>query len=218
MPFIHNYNNQFTTNNISNNNNQFTTNNIPYYNNQFTTNNNQNNQNENYLLKYEIDKLNKFIIRLNDENNLLKKENQQLKYENQNLKNEINIKNNNLNIYQIKIDDLNNTLKNKNNEISVLSNEINNLKLNNNKENETIKKDELLSIQIKSIDQKVDTSFACKNSDLFVRIEEMLYDEFPEYKDLNTFFTVNGRFIKRFRSLQENEIKNKDKILLSIYE
>ena len=36
--------------------------------------------------------------------------------------------------------------------------------------------------------------------------------------DLNTYFTVNGRVVKRFRNLEENGINNKDKILLNIYE
>ena len=53
---------------------------------------------------------------------------------------------------------------------------------------------------------------------MFVRIEEKLYNEYPEYKDLNTYFTVNGRIVKRFRSMLENNIRNNDKILLNIYE
>ena len=120
--------------------------------------------------------------------------------------------------YLLKINELNISLNFKNKEIENLINEIKNLKLNCNQKKEYISRDELLSIQIKSIDQKVDTSYACKNTDIFVRIEEMLYNEYPEYKDLNTYFTVNGRVLKRFRSLLENDIKNRDKILLNIYE
>ena len=167
----------------------------------------------------------KDIIRLNNENNLLKNENQSLKNENLNLKNEISVKNVDLNKYMLKINELNNTLTNKNNEISNLNNrmkdlnnKMNNLKLNNNQENEFIRRGELLIIQIKSIDGKVDIPYSCKSSDIFVDIEKMLYNEYPEYKDLNTYFTVNGVVVKRFRNLLENNIRNKDKILLNIYE
>ena len=189
---------------------------FPNYNNQ--NNNIPNNQNEIYSLKNEIEKLKKEIIRLNNENSLLKNLNQSLKNENQNLKNEVSIKIADLNKYMFKIKELNNILANKNNEISNLNNKMNNLKLNINPENEFIRRGEILTIQIKSIDGKVDMPYSCKSSDVFVDIEKMLYNEYPEYKDLNTYFTVNGQVIKRFRNLLENNIRNKDKILLNIYE
>ena len=188
---------------------------IPNYNTQYSNNNIQN---DNYSLKNEIEKLKQDIIRLNNENSLLKDENQRLKDENQYLKNDLNIKNENLNKYLLKVDELNIALTNKNDEINNLNNEMNNIKLNDNQTNEFIRKDEMLTIQFKSIDQKVDTVFTCKKTDVFVRIEEMLYNEYPEFKDLNTYFTVNGQVVRRFRNMQENKIRNKDKILLNIYE
>ena len=105
----------------------------------------------------------------------------------------------------------------KNNEIKNLNNEMKNLQLNDNK-NEYININKILTIQFKSIDQKVDMPITCLKDDRFVRIEEKLYDEYPEFKELNTYFTVNGRVIKRFKSMLENEIRNNDKILLNIYE
>ena len=193
---------------------------IPNCNSQNSYNNikkNENNGNGN-TLKNEIEKLKKDIIRLNNENNSLKNENQKLKNDNQNLKSQINIKDKTLNQYILKINELNNTLSNKKIEIDNLNNEMKNLKINNNQKNRYIREDELLIIQFKSIDQKVDVPYTCKNTDIFVRIEEMLYNEYPEYKDLNTYFTVNGHVVKRFRTIKENNIKNKDKILLNIYE
>ena len=108
-------------------------------------------------------------------------------------------------------------MSNKINEINNLNNEIKNLQLNNNKKI-LVDLNELLTIHFKSIDQKVDMPFTCQKSDIFVRIEEKIYNEYPEFKDLNTYFTVNGRVVKRFRSMAENEIRNNDKILLNIYE
>ena len=78
--------------------------------------------------------------------------------------------------------------------------------------------EKILAILFNSIDQKVNKAIACKNTDIFVRIEEILYEDYPEYKDVNTYFTVGGKIIKRFKSIQENNIKYSDIILLNIYE
>ena len=53
----------------------------------------------------------------------------------------------------------------------------------------------------------------CKNTELFVKIEERLYKTFPQYKDYETYFVVNGKNgkrIKRFKTLDENNIKTND--------
>ena len=53
-------------------------------------------------------------------------------------------------------------------------------------------------------------SLPCKNTDIFVRLEEKLNNEFPKLKDSETYFEVNGRRIKRFKTLDENKIKSND--------
>ncbi len=75
-----------------------------------------------------------------------------------------------------------------------------------------------MSLYILSTDQKVGFSIACKNTTTFVKLEEELYNEYPEYKEFNTYFTVDGLVIKRFKSIEENNIKNRDKIILNVYE
>ena len=50
----------------------------------------------------------------------------------------------------------------------------------------------------------------CKNVDLFVSLEKRLYKDFPKFKDFNTYFEVNGHSIKRFKTMDENKIKNND--------
>ena len=52
----------------------------------------------------------------------------------------------------------------------------------------------------------------CKNTNLFVRLEEILNNNFPELKKHDTYFMVNTRRIKRFLTLEENKIKNNDMI------
>ena len=64
----------------------------------------------------------------------------------------------------------------------------------------------------------INYTMACKTSDLFVRLEERLYHDFPKYRNYETFFMVNARRIFRFKTLEENKIKNNAIISLFINE
>ena len=55
-------------------------------------------------------------------------------------------------------------------------------------------------------------SLACKNKDLFVRLEEILYQDFPQFKDYETYFEVRTKRIKRFKTIEENDIRSNDVI------
>jgi len=55
-------------------------------------------------------------------------------------------------------------------------------------------------------------NIVCKNTDLFVRLEEKLNNDFPQLKNYQTVFEVNTRKIKRFKTLDENMIKSNDVI------
>ena len=57
-------------------------------------------------------------------------------------------------------------------------------------------------------------NLVCKTRDLFVKLEERLYNDFPKYKNYETFFRVNVRGILRFKTIEENGIKNNDIISL----
>ena len=59
-------------------------------------------------------------------------------------------------------------------------------------------------------------SMICKNTELFVRLEERLYDDFPQFKKIETIFTVDTRRILRFQTLDENQIKRNDIISLFV--
>ena len=177
--------------------------------------NNENNTTPLHLSTQNIsENLNKQINR-DDQINNLKIENNNLKNENISLKNEIKTLNNQIQILIKQIKSYTFELNNKNNTIKNLNYEI--VKLNSKKE-QFIKKEYMISIQFISIDQKVDISIPCLLTDKFVRIEEIIYDKYPEYKDNNTYFTVRGGYVKRFKTIQENNIRNLDKILLNVYE
>ena len=75
-----------------------------------------------------------------------------------------------------------------------------------------------MSLYIHSTDQNVSFPISCKSTTNFVKLEEELYNEYPECKEYNTFFTVNGLVIKRFKSIEENNIKNRDIIILNVYQ
>jgi len=96
---------------------------------------------------------------------------------------------------------------------------INNLKENNDKNKITSIKsgEEIIAIFFTSVHKDIHRPISCKNIDKFVKIEEKIYDEYPKYKDYNTYLTVNGKVIKRFKTLEENGIKDGNTIIVNIY-
>ena len=127
-----------------------------------------------------------------------------------------------LNSYLNKINELNSKIIKLELDISSKNKEIQNL---NNKLEEFLSNldnckpgEKRINLQILSTDQTLSFPISCKNTTTFVKLEEELYNEFPEYKEVNSFFTVNGLAIKRFKSIQENNIKNRDTIIINISE
>ena len=85
---------------------------------------------------------------------------------------------------------------------------------NNNLFKEILPGEKVISVLFKSSDQNLIYSLPCKNTTPFVKIEEQLYDEFPEYKETDNYFLVNGNKVKRFKTIDENNIKNGKPIIL----
>ena len=79
--------------------------------------------------------------------------------------------------------------------------------------------DKLMSLIFTSADQVIHHSVICKNSELFNKVENRLYEDgFLEYKESENFFTFNGLKINKNKSLDENNIKNSDIIILNVIE
>ena len=126
------------------------------------------------------------------------------------------------------INDLNIQLKNKenniillNNQLSVKINELNNIKnnINNNYDdlvNNINPGEKTIAALFLSSDSKIQYAIVCKNTTPFVRIEEKLYEEYPEYKETDNHFLHNGSVIKRFKTVEENHIKSGKPIILNI--
>ena len=74
--------------------------------------------------------------------------------------------------------------------------------------------EKLMSVIFKSFDEDINYSVICKNNDKFEKIESLLYDRYPEYKNSNNNFLLNGKKIERNKNLDDNNIKNSDIITL----
>ena len=58
------------------------------------------------------------------------------------------------------------------------------------------------------------TIFA-KNTDKFSKIEDILYEKYPKYKESVNYFILNENRINKNATLEENNIKNNDTITLT---
>ena len=161
--------------------------------------------------------------------NDLKRQLNEEKIKNQNLINENNILKNNINNLNNNINYLNNQITNYINQVQLLQNQINNYQnnyqnnLNNNSNNnnyinaESVRPGEkIFAVNFVSMGFQdiINYSLVCKNTDLFVRLEEKLNNDYTQLKDKETYFMVNERRIKRFKTLDENQIKSNDVINL----
>ena len=56
----------------------------------------------------------------------------------------------------------------------------------------------------------INYSMACRTTDLFSSLEERLYQDYPNYRNVEKIFMVNANRISRNKTLEENNIKNND--------
>jgi hypothetical protein len=77
-------------------------------------------------------------------------------------------------------------------------------------------REEIIAICFKSFNEDIQRPISCKLTDSFIKIEEKIYNEYPEYKDFNINFTVNGNKIKRDKTIDENKIKDGNIIIINI--
>ena len=204
---------------LQNNFNQLNNNfmNMNLNNNQNFINNNINQMNNNM----NVQPMNNMNNNLMNELNQYKNENKQLKEQINNLQQKINILNDNLANANQNIINLQQQLFNYNNQI-------NNLKLqlvNKDKELDIIKMNKpkdgyvnynnIMVVHFNSGDGKIDHGIKCLPTETFAEVEEKLYQIYDEYREAyNNTFLANGNEIKRFKTMNENKIKNGDKIQL----
>ena len=119
--------------------------------------------------------------------------------------------NNNLSL----INQLKYNLKQKEQELSQLKNKLlsNSNQFKTDSENKTG-----FAITFRSISQDIIYPIVCNKKELISRLEEELYNEYPKYKEFNTYLTCNGVVLKRFKTVGENNIKKGDAIIVNIME
>jgi len=164
--------------------------------------------------------MNNYVMEINELKRQLKEEkdkNIQLINENKNLKKTVNkLKDelNKINGYRQKLE---NDLAQKDIEKQKLLSQKNNgyFDINSLQQNDRIISVNFVSMGSNDIGHY---SLICKTRDLFVNLEERLYNDFPNFKNYETYFEINGKRIKRFQTLEQNNIKNNDVINIFIIE
>ena len=141
-----------------------------------------------------------------------------------NLKEEIIKKDKIIQEQKYKINELENKLKSSNIHLNKLQSleylikekdkEINELKklLKNNKINMNIGYDKCVNFI--SQDQKINYAIPCSGNSIFAQIEELLYQEYPEYRETNNIFLADGKEILRFKTINENNVGTGRPIML----
>ena len=77
--------------------------------------------------------------------------------------------------------------------------------------------EKLMTIIFQSSNEEINYGAICKNTDKFNIIENQLYEHYPEYGENENFFTFNGKKINKNKSMEENNIKNNDIIILNTF-
>ena len=61
-------------------------------------------------------------------------------------------------------------------------------------------------VNIITADQNISFAIPCSDNSIFAEIEELLYREYPEYRETNNSFLSNGKEILRFKTIKDNNI------------
>ena len=169
----------------------------------------------------QIDELKKQLSEEKENNNKLKTENKKLenlinslKQENIDLKKKLEKETSKL---KENIKQLENELKSKTDAIQNYILEIKDLKENKNSITPIKPGEKIFSVlfMTQGNNDIFNYSMTCKNTELFVKLEERLYDDFPEYKKFETIFMVDTRRICRFQTLDEKKLKRN--VIISLF-
>ena len=77
------------------------------------------------------------------------------------------------------------------------------------------KNEKIMSIIFSSLNEKFNYSMVCKNTDTIHKLEEKLYEEYPNLSESENYFLCKGKVLNKFQSFEKNHIKNGDIILLN---
>ena len=118
---------------------------------------------------------------------------------------------------------------NNNNEIKKFKDEINSLKYQLNIKDKEIndlrnksnvieipkyKMDDIIVITFQASDSSVNYGIKCIKDETFAEVEEKLYKRYNDLRNTNNMFTANAKPVLRFKTINENNIKDGDIIQL----
>ena len=78
--------------------------------------------------------------------------------------------------------------------------------------------EKIMSIIFTSVNQKLNYSMICKNTDTINNLEGRLYKEYQKLAKANYYFICNGTVLNKFEKLEELKIKSGDIIVLNVDE
>ena len=78
--------------------------------------------------------------------------------------------------------------------------------------------EKLITIKFISMDQTINFETFAKKTDNISKLENFLYEKYPQYKDTENYFLVNGNKLNRHKTLEENKIKDNDILTLGIFD
>ena len=76
--------------------------------------------------------------------------------------------------------------------------------------------EKLILINFASSEKDINYSLIIKNTEIFSKIETMLYNKYPKYTETENYFLVGGNRINRHKTLEKNNIANNGIITLYI--
>ena len=111
--------------------------------------------------------------------------------------------------YINKIKELENNIIQKNNELNQLKTKLQNINIKNSNSNINNQTNKINQggdkcVNFISKDSKICFGIPCSGNSTFAEVEELLYREYPEYRETNNTFLVNGEQILRFKTINEN--------------
>ena len=78
--------------------------------------------------------------------------------------------------------------------------------------------EKIMSIIFTSVDQNLNYSMICKNTDTISQLELKLYQEYSKLDRAHHYFICNGNVLNKFEKLEKLKIKNGDIIVLNVDE
>ena len=73
----------------------------------------------------------------------------------------------------------------------------------------------IIAVNFVSLNNNINFPMACKKTDIFAKIEEKLFHEFPSLKSKKIYFIANGNKINKSLTFEQNKIKNGNTILIN---